>query len=217
MVEKALALKLDIIAVCDHNASGNVQYVKKAAAGCPLIVLPGIEVTSKEEVHTLALFDNLSCLNEFQQLIDDHLFGSNREEIFGCQVLVNELDEVEGFNDRFLLGATTLSLPILIEQIHQLGGLAIASHIDREGFSVLGQLGFIPPDCPFDALEVTGRTGRKKARDIYLELAGYTFIEASDAHRLEDIGQSFSPIWLEEGTISELKMAFAKLNGRYVE
>ena len=40
---------------------------------------------------------------------------------FGCQAIVNELDEVEGFNERLLIGATELALADLVRHIHDLG------------------------------------------------------------------------------------------------
>ncbi len=217
IADAAVAQGLDLIAICDHNASGNVPYVIEAARGRPLVVIPGMEVTSSEEVHTLALFDNLDRLSALQRLVDDHLFGTNREEMFGCQAIVNELDYVEGFEEKFLLGATTISLADLIKEIHLLDGLAIASHIDRESYSVLSQLGFISPDCPFDALEVTRRMGRKRALSEYQQLAGYPFLESSDAHNLEEIGRGRSLIVMTEGTIPELKMALNNLSGRRIE
>ena len=36
-----------------------------------------------------------------------------------------------------------------------LGGLAVASHIDKEAFSIISQLGFITEDMGFDALEMS--------------------------------------------------------------
>jgi len=217
VVDKAIAEKLDIIAICDHNASENTQFVLRSAEGKPLIVLPGMEITSSEEVHLLALFDTLDGLTKIQNIIYGHLSGTNREEIFGCQAIVNDLDEVEGFNDRFLLGATKLSLPEIIDQIHGFGGLVIASHIDRESFSVISQLGFIDPEIHLDALEVTHRMGIKEARIKYAELSGYPFIESSDAHFIDDIGHGVTTIYLESGTISELKMAFRRQGGRYIQ
>ena len=50
---------------------------------------------------------------------------------------------MEGFNERLLIGATTLSLDEILTEIHAVGGLAIASHVDRDLFSVTRQLGFI--------------------------------------------------------------------------
>jgi predicted metal-dependent phosphoesterase TrpH len=217
VVDKAVAEKLDIIAICDHNASENTQFVLRSAERKPLTVLPGMEITSSEEVHLLALFDTLDGLMKIQDIIYGHLSGTNREEMFGCQAIVNDLDEVEGFNDRFLLGATKLSLPEIVDQIHGFGGLVIASHIDRESFSVISQLGFIDPEIHLDALEVTHNTGMKEARLKYPELSGYPFIESSDAHFIDDIGHGATTIFLERGTVSELRMAFRQQGGRYIQ
>jgi PHP family Zn ribbon phosphoesterase len=217
IVEQSIVEKLDIIAVCDHNASENLRYVIKAAEGRSLTVLPGMEVASSEEVHVLALFDNLDEVNRLQEIVYRNLSGSNREEIFGCQAIVNDEDEVEGFNDRLLIGATKLSLLEITHHIHNLGGLVIASHIDRESFSVISQLGFVDSNIPFDALEVTPAMGIQGARIHYPELSSYPLIEASDAHSIRDIGKGVTKLILERGTISEIKMAFENRSGRYVQ
>ncbi len=217
VVDKSIEEQLDIIAICDHNAMENVRFVLKSVEGKPLIVLPGMEITSSEEVHLLALFDNFDDLVKIQNIVYDHLPGTNREEIFGCQAIVNDLDEVEGFNDRFLLGATEISLLEIIHHIHAFGGLAIASHIDREGFSILGQLGFIDPDIPLDALEISHRTGIRDARLKYPELSHFPFVESSDAHSIKDIGRGVTTMFLQRATISELKMAFEHRGGRYIQ
>ena len=216
ILQKALDEKLDIIGICDHNSSENVASVQKAASGHPLTVFPGMEVSSKEEVHTLALFDNMSHLQRFQRVIYDNLPGENDEDYFGCQAIVNESDEVEGFNKYLLIGATSLSLQEIIGHIHRLGGLAIASHIDRESFSVIGQLGFIDPTFAFDALEVTPRLGLAKARETFPDLGNYPFITSSDAHFLRDIGTTCTEMWMAEGSFQELCMALRGEAGRRV-
>ncbi|HYA43888.1 MAG TPA: PHP domain-containing protein [Syntrophobacteraceae bacterium] len=217
VVEKCIAEQLDIIAICDHNAMENVPFVLKSVEGKPLTVLPGMEITSSEEVHVLALFDNLDDLLSIQHVVYAHLHGTNREEKFGCQAIVNELDEVEGFNEKFLLGATGLPLLDIVHHIHRFDGLAIAAHIDRESFSVLGQLGFIDPEINFDAFEISSGTGIKNARSRYPELNHFPFVMSSDAHAIKDIGQGVTTMFLEAGTISELKMAFEHRMGRFIQ
>jgi hypothetical protein len=216
LVQKAIEAKLDMIAICDHNSSANVPYVINAAQTSHLKILPGMEITSSEEVHLLAIFDSLSNLKLLQIIIDQHLAGVNDEERFGVQAIVNENGEVEGLNNQLLIGATDLSLDTLINYIHQFDGLAIAAHIDRESFSVLSQLGFIDDNACFDALEITHFTGFDQARIKYQELCKYSFIISSDSHFIKDIGSGFTRIYLEEPSIAELKMAFRKQNGRCV-
>jgi len=216
IVKKAVEAELDIIAICDHNSSANVPYVIKAAQSSKLKILPGMEITTSEEVHLLAIFDSLSNLTLLQEIIDQHLPGENDEERFGVQAIVNESGEVEGLNNQLLIGATDLSLDTLINYIHQFDGLAIAAHIDRESFSVLSQLGFIDDNACFDALEITHLTGFDQARIKYQELCKYSFIISSDSHFIKDLGSAFTRMYIEEPTFSELKIALKKQNGRYV-
>ncbi|MBW2560761.1 MAG: PHP domain-containing protein [Deltaproteobacteria bacterium] len=217
LVERSVAGGLDVIGICDHNASENVRYVIEASRGKPLRVFPGMEISSREEAHVIALFENIDDLLRLQKVVYAALSGSNREEIFGCQAIVNASDEVEGFNDRLLIGSIDLSLQEIVKTIHAAGGLAIASHIDRESFSVMSQLGFIPPDIRFDALEISRGTGLKEARKRYPDLNGYPFIESSDAHFIRDIGEGASRIFMKEPSLSELKMALEGCEGRYIE
>jgi len=216
LVQKALEANLDMIAICDHNSSANVPYVINAARTSQLKILPGMEITTSEEVHLLAIFDSLSNLISLQNIIDQHLPGENDEERFGVQAIVNENGEVEGINNQLLIGATDLSLDTLIGYIHQFDGLAIAAHIDRESFSVLSQLGFIDDNAGFDALEITHLTGFDQARIKYQELFKYSFIVSSDSHFIKDLGQDFTRFYLEEPSFAELKMALKKQNGRCV-
>jgi PHP family Zn ribbon phosphoesterase len=216
VVAMSLARRLDIVAICDHNASENAQYVIKCAEGTGLTVLPGMEITSSEEVHVLALFDKLETLNRLQDLVYRHLPGKNDENVFGCQAIVNEHDEVEGLSERLLIGATTLPLQQIVSEIHGFGGLAIAAHIDRESFGIFGQLGFIPDDLALDALEISRRTGLAAARQRWPELARIAFIESSDSHIITDIGKGITRAFLADATTAELRMAFEKKNGRCI-
>jgi PHP family Zn ribbon phosphoesterase len=214
IVAKALEAGLDIIGICDHNASENAPYVVRAARGKPITVLPGIEISSREEVHLIGIFDNWNDLAPLQEMVYRSLRGTNREEKFGCQVVVNEMDEVEGFNDRLLIGSTDIPLDRIVEAIHRQGGLAIASHIDRESFGVIGQLGFVPPGLPFDALELSYRLTPARAREIFPGLSGRTLIQGSDAHFLRDIGRASTVVTMEEPTVEEFRKAFPGLDGR---
>jgi hypothetical protein len=154
IVDAAKGKGLDILAITDHNSAENTEAARRAASGSGLVVLSGMEITSSEEVHVLALFEDGEGAMRMQDIVYENLPpGENDEELYGQQVIVNEFDEVMGFNTRLLITATRLSLEALVSMIHSCGGLCVASHIDREAFSVISQLGFIPGDAGFDALE----------------------------------------------------------------
>jgi predicted metal-dependent phosphoesterase TrpH len=219
IVREAGRKGIQLIAVCDHNSSENSEAVIRASEGERLTVLPGIEVTTKEEVHVCALFDRLDNALELQTLIYDNLKGQNDDKVFGLQVVVNAEGEVLGFNPRLLIGATDLTIEKVVESIHSLNGLAIAAHIDREGFGIIGQLGFIPPDLKFDALEISRRTKLEEVPSRFGEYDRYPFLCSSDAHYPEDIGAGTTTLLLEEASFGELRMALKgegnrKIGGR---
>lgn len=214
IAEQAKTKEIDILGICDHNSSENVPALIKAAQKYEIVVLPGMEVTSQEEVHILALFDELDSALKLQEIIYAHLHGENDEEAFGMQVVVNEEDEVLGFNKKLLIGASTLPVEEVVKTIHTLNGLAIASHIDREGFSLIGQLGFIPEGLELDALEISPAISFEIAMEKFNPL--YPLTCASDAHFIEDIGRGTTSFYIEEGTTKEIKKALMNTDGRKI-
>lgn len=214
ILSTALEMGLDIIAICDHNSSENSAAVIKAAKNKKIDVIPGMEVTSEEEVHVLALFEDVALACEFQEIVYRNLPGKNDKDAFGMQVIVNDKEEVMGFSERLLIGATTIPLEDIILSIHAFGGLAIASHIDRESFSILGQLGFIPENLGLDALEISPNITMVDAKKKYPQ--NYPIVSSSDAHYPRDIGKSFTSFLLEDGTLCEIKKALKEMDGRKI-
>ena len=209
IVKQARRMGLDMIGICDHNSAENVAAVMKAGSREGLSVVAGMEITSHQEAHILGLFWNESDVMQMQELVYENLFGESDEESFGPQTIVDEWDRVVGTNHKLLVGATTLSVEQIVEAIHDRRGLAIAAHMDRERFSLIGQLGFIPKGLPLDAVEVGQPSS---ARQNY----GYPVITSSDAHFLEDVGKSFTDFLVEELSLDEIRMALRGEKGRKV-
>lgn len=210
----AVKAKIDILGICDHNSSENALAIMNAAKGTEIHVIPGMEVTSQEEVHVVALFDDVKNALKLQEHVYSRLPGENDEEAFGMQVIVNEKEEVLGFNEKLLIGATTLTLDHILELIHSLDGVSIASHVDREAFSIFGQLGFIPENLELDALEISPRISYAEAEKRYT--TQYPLTCSSDAHYPEDIGKGFTCFLLKEGTVAEIRKALRNEDGRKV-
>ncbi|UCG30565.1 MAG: PHP domain-containing protein [candidate division WOR-3 bacterium] len=217
IVETGLKKDLDIIAVCDHNSAENVAAAIKASRNTELTVLAGMEITSSEEAHVIGLFSTSDAAQILQDLIYENLTaGDNDERLFGAQIVVNEFDEIEGYNKRLLIGATNLTIGRIVDEIHRLKGIAIASHVDREAYSIIGQLGFIPEDLDFDALEISSALTIAEAKNRFPEIDKYTLVSSSDAHFLDDIGNASTQLMLEDPTLEELRKAFRKIDGRCV-
>lgn len=214
IVAKCMEEGLNAIAVCDHNTAENVIAVIRAARGQDLTVMPGMEIATSEEVHILGLFDEIEQALTLQGKVYGHMLpGKNDEDLFGIQVVSNEFDEVEEIVDRFLIGGTTLPIETVVETIHDLGGLAIASHIDREVNSLLGQLGFIPENLAVDALEVSALGNAESIKQIP-GVDRYPIVRSSDAHRLSEIGRATTVFEVERLTIAEMRLAFMQMEGR---
>jgi hypothetical protein len=209
IVKQAKKVGLDMIGICDHNSAENVTAVVKAGVREGLPVIGGIEITSCEEVHILGLFNTEQDLMHLQDMVYDNLSGENREQFFGPQTVVDEWDHVLGTNHRLLIGATALTVEQIVEAIHNRAGLAIASHVDRERFSLIGQLGFIPKGLELDALEVSTPSSIKQGYD-------YPVVTFSDAHFLEDIGKSYTHFMIEDVSVDEIKKALHNEMGRRI-
>ncbi len=216
VVNAALQKGLDLIGVCDHNSAENVLAVKKAGARNGLMVLGGMEVASAEEAHLLAFFDDDDDLLVFQDFIYRHLAGRNDEHAFGLQVIADDEDGVTGFCDRLLIGATTLPAERIVEAARAVKNesLVIAAHVDRESFSIIGQLGFVPPRLGLDGLEVSRHITIAEARGRCPDCVKYPVITGSDAHRPEDVGHRYTCFTIEDGSIAEIKKALAGRDGR---
>lgn len=206
---------IGLIAVCDHNSAANVGAALRASRGTGVTVIPGLEATSSEEVHLLTIFPDEGRALEMQRQVHEHLLpGRNDAGLFGEQVIVNERDEVEGFDDRLLIGATSLSLEALVEATHLLGGLAIASHVDREAFGLIGQLGMVPEGLALDAVEISRNADPKTSRVLLPGCERFPVIQSSDAHRVDEIGSATTRFRLEAPTFDELRMALRAEGGR---
>lgn len=200
---------LHVIAVCDHNSAENVAAARRAAENTGLAVIGGIEISSREEVHVLGLFRDGPALESAQQVVFENLVGENEPQTFGEQLVMNERDEVVRRSSRLLIGATELSLEDVVGTIHRLGGVAIAAHVDRPSFSVISQLGFIPPGVGFDGAEVCS-----EERPTLPE--GLAVVRSSDAHRPGEIGSRHTLFLVERPTASEIGMALHRMEGRRV-
>jgi predicted metal-dependent phosphoesterase TrpH len=206
IIKEAVNKNISIIGICDHNSSENCSAVIEASAGKGVLVIPGMEITTKEEVHIVALFENNIDALKLQNLVYDNLEGENNASVFGQQIVVDAEGWVLDLNPRLLIGATKITLEKAVQAIHNYNGLAIAAHIDREGFGIIGQLGFIPPDLKLDALEISPRMKLEDAREKFADYRMYPFICSSDAHYLQDIGRGGTLLRLETPSFQEFKM-----------
>lgn len=202
---RGLEEELDMMALSDHNAVGNLPAFFCACEAAGIVPLGGIEVTSEEEAHVLCLFSDLEKAMEFGAWIHDHLPDiPNDPEQFGDQVAVNENEEVLYEEEKLLISATTLNLDEILKRVRAADGLFIPAHVNKPVFSLTSQLGFIP-DIDYDALEISDLNARVLAKRKIL-------ISNSDAHYLSDVGKRFTEYDTREVSFEALRACLR--NGR---
>lgn len=198
IVEKAVEIGLHVIAITDHNMTENSFYVREAAKKYDLIVLCGMELQTREEIHLITIFDDFEVAHDFQQRVYRLLPDvKNDPEYFGDQVVVNTKDEILHSEERLLLNSVEISIEEAVDWVKAHGGLAIPSHIDSPTYSIISQLGFVPENIPFDALEVRDI---EKAKDLLplIMVKNIPFVTFSDAHYIEDIGRRKTLLRMEK-------------------
>lgn len=214
IVQEALDRGINLIAITDHNSSANVEAVQRAARETDLTVLPGMELQTKEEVHLLCLFDALEQLACWQEVVDAHLPElENNIEYFGEQFVVDETGEFIRRETRLLLTSANISLEAAVTEVLKLGGIAIPAHVNRTAFSLLANLGFVPPGVPFAALEISRHLTPTQAREKFPQLKQYPLLQNGDVHRLDEF-LGFNRCRLAAPTIAELQLALRNEQGR---
>ena len=181
---------LDIIAITDHNSSRNVRAVMKAAEGLKLSVIPGIEVTTAEEIHIVCLFPNVDSAERAGSELEKHLPQvPNRPEYFGEQVIMDENEKITGIFPLLLPNALDISIDALPKLVGFFGGFCYPAHIDRASNSIIAVFGEVPETPRFPCLEVHDPQGFFANAENMCYRDGYTIITSSDAHRLQDVSE----------------------------
>jgi len=217
IVERALQLGLDVIAITDHNSVANVRAVQEAAEGTGLTVWPGMEVQTREEAHIVCLFDRPEQAEALEQCIEEHLPpGENPEEFFGVQLVV---DAGGGFlrkDARLRQVACGLPVERVVALVRELGGIAIGAHVDRPSYSLLASLGFIPEGLDLAALEVSQAVPLDQIPSKMAHIARWPLIRSSDAHTLSRMCACLRLV-VAEPTIDEFEMALRNEARRAIE
>ncbi|MDR0986541.1 MAG: phosphoesterase [Ruminococcus sp.] len=197
------ALKgLDIIAVCDHNSCGNSETVRRLGEAYGVLTIPGMELTTAEEVHVLCLFPDIIHAEEFSAFVHTKLLPiENNEAAFGKQQFADENDNIVKTEPLLLINATDIAFDSVYDLVKDYHGIMIPAHIDKSSTSILSNMGFIPPDSRFNCAEIrhTGFIDKLKRENSYLEKCN--LITDSDAHYLEDISEPINFLELSEKSV----------------
>jgi PHP family Zn ribbon phosphoesterase len=185
---------LNIISVTDHNSAGNLPAAMELSHKAGIKVIPGIEATTKEEVHVLCYFKELDNAMEFGRIIYDSLpFIKNNPEIFGEQNIYNSKDEITGTLEKLLINASKYTIEDIYSIVKKFNGVMIPAHINKMTNGILGVLGFMPINPKIEFVEVYS----KMSIDNKITKK-YKVLNNSDAHQLIDIAEAVNYFELDD-------------------
>lgn len=217
IVNMALLLGYDIIAVTDHNSCQNAPAVVRAGEANGLTVVPGMELCTAEDVHVICLFPTVEAAISFDRFVSERMPRiKNRPEIFGRQTVMDENDAVTGEEDILLLNASAIGLNSVRETARRFGGTAFPAHIDRNAYSVLANLGGIPPEAGFTAAEISLKGNVRALLKQYGDLEKMHLLSNSDSHTLEDMPDRSASVILPEKTSECLISILEGKNGVFL-
>jgi 3',5'-nucleoside bisphosphate phosphatase len=214
----ARKLGLDIIAICDHNSCRNASAVMEAGISMSVVVIPGIELETAERIHIVGLFPEIGCAMRVSEAVRQGLPEADEAYTnrIGVQILLSCDDRPCGTEEKALASPSKFDLPSAVRLIQENGGLAIPAHVERPSFSVYSQLGDVPRDVPFNALEVSPVNSRPVGLREKFARYGYPLIGSSDSHYLSELGRARSLFSLERPSFEEIRLALLGQEGRSV-
>ncbi len=184
----AKLLGLDVIALTDHNTSLNCEATIEAGKRNGVYVIPGMELTTSEDIHAVCLFPTLERALDWSEYVDNHRIKvKNRAKIYGRQVIMNSEDEEIGEIEHLLIPATEVSIMNAHEKVAEFGGICYPAHIDRDSLSILSVLGEIDPSCGFTTAELADKSRLGELREQHQILNSLNIVTNSDAHYLENM------------------------------
>ena len=187
IVGMAKLLGLDVIALTDHNTCENCPAVMEVGKREGLCVVPGMELSTSEDIHMVCLFPDLEKALRFSAYVRTHTANiPNRPEIYGRQLKMNAADEIIGEENDLLIMASEISVEQAYELVKSFGGFVYPAHIDRDSYSVTAVLGDLTPECNHGFAGISYDADEAFLKKMY-SLDGVELIQSSDAHYLENM------------------------------
>ena len=221
IVKKCRSEGISIIAVTDHNHVANFIALRDAVEsepGEPLLVLPGMEVQSMEDIHTVVIFPDEDTAYKYKDWLWQKMPEiKNKENKFGFQLIIdkdnNVLDQVEVL----LIQGVMRSVDEISSEAMNLGCIVIMAHIDRPSFSYEAVLGPLPDEFQCNAVELSPLVTASEIPIWHKKYPHRTFIRSSDSHKLDQISRSrCCKMMLGELSFEEVRRALGNEDGRKV-
>ncbi len=216
VTERAKRIGIDIISLTDHNSAENAEIFQYYCEINNIMFIPGMEVETKEEIHVLTFFPDLTILKQWQEKVYNSLPEiKNDEEFFGPQIILDCNDKYSRKNDKMLAASVNMTLSEVIKESENLKGIAVPAHLDKKK-SIISQLGFIPDNLAVDTVEISKNSDPDTFRKKHNISEKINIIQNSDSHYLDDIA-SYITLVMKEKSFAEFSLALQSKKGRKIK
>ena len=199
---------LDVVALTDHNTSRNCPAFLKMAEEYGVLAIPGMEMTTLEEVHVVCLFPTLEKALDYDKYVYDHFIPfPNDEKIFGKQQIYDENDNITGTEPLLLINAVNISFDEVYDAVGKFNGIMIPAHLDKSTTSLLSNLGFVPDGSRFKCVELKDMKKWHAIKNANPYLENCNVITDSDAHYLCDINEPVNSLYVEDKSVESVLRA----------
>lgn len=190
---------IQIMALTDHNSVKNCPAFFKACKKYGVIPVPGMELTTAEDIHAVCLFDELENALAFGEEVDSRRIKiPNRVDIFGDQRIMDEDDNIVGIDEFMLPNATEITIDEAPGIVKKYGGICYPAHIDRQANGIISVLGTFPDFPKFGCFELHDKEKLEAHLEKYPILRDKMMVVSSDAHYLWDIRDADCTVELDD-------------------
>ena len=213
IIEKAVDVGVEVLAITNHNNVDDVRVFRSAASDRPVHILPGFELTSSEGVHVLCIFASDTPDNQLGRYLGEFGIRDTKASSAPCAKTFSEI------------------LKITEGQ----GGITIAAHVTNDNglFKVLSgqprikawqdknllaiQIPGVVDDLPRNYLDIVQNRNSEYRRVNALEnTPAVAVVNAKDIVNPEQLDLPEASCWIkmQEVTIDGLRQAFLDPNSR---
>lgn len=210
LVNMAALAGLQVIAVSDHNTTRNVPAAMEVGKRAGVLVVPAMELTTKEDIHVLCLLPDAEMAEALREYVYARLpQRKNRPKAFGHQYVMDENDGIIAEEEQLLSFGADIGIYEVRQLLADFGGLAVPAHIDRASYSLIGVMGLVDTEMGFSVYETTIDCDRAALMEKYRFSGG--FISNSDAHDLTAIRDAERTLEVPELSAAAVIEAVRKL------
>jgi|GEM_PF-314783 len=187
---------ISIAAITDHNSTLNYDAFFINSLKFNLCIFPAVEIQTEEEIHVIVVFPDKSKASNWQNWIDSIIpFVPLDAKFFGDEPVIDQDENIVMMCENLLTVSLPVSLTVLEIKAEKDNLIYFPAHINADTYSVISQLGFIPPDHLFKIAEITRKEDLLYFENNLNSHEKITFIANSDSHYNEQIGKRFTRIY----------------------